>query len=221
MAKVKICGIRDELMVRSAAKAGAAWVGFNLVPKSPRYVGRSSDKPVSDRLRDLLAAASEENVRAVVLVADPEIAFLQALTEAVLPDAIQLHGSETPDFVASVRDIMPNGIEIWKAVGVERRGDLEAVSAFTAADRLLIDAKPPKDADRAGGHGNTFDWDILKGWHAPKPWLLAGGLTTENVAGAIAATDADAVDVSSGVERESGVKDSGLISTFIAAAEAA
>ena len=208
-------------MVGSAAKSGAEWVGFNLVPTSPRYIGRDEYERVSDKLYDLLGSAQEHHVRSVVLMVDPDIAFLRALTDAVLPDVIQLHGAETPEFVSALRAAIPSYTEIWKVIGVANRSDLGQTTGFTAADRLLIDAKPPSGADRTGGHGIAFDWSILKGWRAPKPWLLAGGLTPENVASAIAATGADAVDVSSGVERESGVKDSGLIKDFIAAASAA
>ena len=100
-----------------------------------------------------------------------------------------------------------------------KQDDLTAIEAFTAADRFLLDAKPPKGAKASGGHGAAFDWTILKGWRAPKPWLLAGGLTAENVAEAIAATGATAVDVSSGVERARGVKDAALIESFIEAAK--
>lgn len=221
MAKVKICGIRDDYLVSSAAKSGAEWVGFNLVPKSPRYIVQDAFERVSDKLYDLLGSAQEHHVRSVVLLVEPELDFLKALTDAVLPDAIQLHGNETPDFVAEVRKAVPKYTEIWKAAGVERRADLDALAAFAAADRILVDAKAPKGTELTGGHGQTFDWSILKGWRAPKPWLLAGGLTPENVAAAITATGADAVDVSSGVERETGVKDSGLIKQFIAAAQAA
>ena len=208
-------------MVGSAARSGAEWVGFNLVPKSPRYIVRDAYERVSDKLYDLLGSAAEAHVRSVILVVDPDIEFLRSLTDAVLPDAIQLHGSESPEFVSAVRAAIPNYTEIWKVVGVANRSDLSQTAGYTAADRLLIDAKPPVGADRTGGHGITFDWSILEGWQAPKPWLLAGGLTHENVASAIRATGADAVDVSSGVERETGVKDSGLIKQFIAAAQAA
>ena len=208
-------------MVGSAARSGAEWVGFNLVPKSPRYIVRDAYERVSDKLYDLLGSAAEAHVRSVILVVDPDIEFLRSLTDAVLPDAIQLHGSESPEFVSAVRAAIPNYTEIWKVVGVANRSDLSQTAGYTAADRLLIDAKPPAGADRTGGHGITFDWSILEGWQAPKPWLLAGGLTHENVASAIRATGADAVDVSSGVERETGVKDSGLIKQFIAAAQAA
>lgn len=208
-------------MVRTAAKAGADWVGFNLVPQSPRYIAGDEFEGVSDKLHALLGTAANERVRSVVLVADPAIDCLRGLIDAVPPDAIQLHGNETPDFVARVREVVPNQTEIWKAIGVACRADLRTISDFGAADRVLVDAKPPKGADRAGGHGQTFDWSILKGWDAPKPWFLAGGLTIENVANAIYATGADAVDVSSGVERETGVKDSALIRKFIAAARPA
>lgn len=219
MSKVKICGIKDDFTVRSAAKAGAEWVGFNLVPASPRYICQDKYERVSVKLYDLLGTAAEEHVRSVVLVVEPELDFLKALTDAVLPDVIQLHGAETPDFVAQVRAIVPKHTEIWKAAGVATLGDLQALSAFSAADRLLVDAKPPSGAAYSGGHGNTFDWSILQGWTAPKPWLLAGGLTVENVGAAIAATGADAVDVSSGVESERGIKDLHLICSFIQAAK--
>ena len=98
-------------------------------------------------------------------------------------------------------------------------GDLELAAAYTEADRLLVDARPPDGAGEAGGHGRAFDWSILKGWRAPKPWLLAGGLTPDNVAEAIRETGAPAVDVSSGVERGRGVKDRELVRAFIRAAK--
>ena len=207
-------------MLRVAAEAGADWIGLNLVPASPRYIGHGRDS-VANRLVDLLLEAAGANVRAAVLIADPDEPTLRLLSGAVAPDVVQLHGRETPDFVAGLRSVLPGSVEVWKAVGVESRDDLEFANTFAAADRLLIDAKPPRDADVAGGHGHTFDWSILDKWDAPKPWLLAGGLTPENVERAIAATGAAAVDVSSGVERERGVKDRELIRSFIAAAKAA
>ena len=109
--------------------------------------------------------------------------------------------------------------EIWKAVGIADADDLAQAEAFTRADRLLIDAKPPKDADRTGGHGLPFDWNLLKGWQVPGPWILAGGLTPENVADAVRLTGAMAVDVSSGVERSRGLKDRRLVTAFLDAAK--
>lgn len=220
MAKVKICGLRDEAMVRLAAEAGADWVGFNLIRQSPRFIA-GENEALSHKLSALLLAAAEAGVRSVVLLANPDEADLQPVSGTVMPDAVQLHGRESPSHVARLRHALPGAIEVWKAAGVETRSDLDALADFTFADRLLIDAKPPKGAGYAGGHGNSFDWTILQDWTAPKPWFLAGGLTPGNVAGAIAATVADAVDVSSGVERERGVKDEALIRSFIAAAKAA
>ena len=218
MAKVKICGISDTDMVKVAAEAGADWVGFVLVPESPRNVlgeGRSR----FERLTDLLMASAQHGMGSVVLLSDPDPAILRGLNGAVMPDVFQLHGQETPDFVANLRSSLPSSVEVWKAVGISSREDLVAAERFRAADRLLIDAKPPEGADRTGGHGNAFDWSILDGWDAPTEWLLAGGLTPDNVAGAIKATGASAVDVSSGVERQRGVKDAELVRAFIAAAK--
>ncbi len=220
MAKVKICGLQDEAMVRVAAEAGADWVGFVLAPKSPRNV-LGDGAGAFDRVVDLMFAASDMDIRCAVLLANANEQLLNGLIEAAMPDVIQLHGRETPDFVSKLRYQVPDEVEIWKAFGVEAAEDLEAVFDYPDADRLLLDARPPKNADRAGGHGHTFDWSILEDWDAPKPWLLAGGLTPGNVEEAITATGAPAVDVSSGVERARGVKDEDLIRDFIAAAKSA
>lgn len=207
-------------MLRVSAEAGADWVGLNLVRASPRYIGHGRDS-VANRFVDLLLAAAEVNIRTVALVADPDEPTLRLLSGSVAPDVIQLHGQETPDFVAGLRSVLPNTVEVWKAIGVETAEDLDAANRYTAADRLLIDAKPPKNAEITGGHGRSFNWAILKNWEPAKPWLLAGGLTPDTVAGAIAETGTDAVDVSSGVERERGIKDEVLIRDFVSAAKGA
>ena len=207
-------------MVRVCATSGANWIGLNLVPASPRNI-LGEGPASSDLLCDLLFAAAEVNMRAVALVANPDERTLKILTGAVMPDAIQFHGQETPEQIAEFREAIPPSIEVWKALGVGETADLAATEAYTAADRLLLDAKPPKGAEVAGGHGTPFNWSILKNWQAPKPWLLAGGLTSETVSLAIAATGATAVDVSSGVERARGVKDAALIEQFISAAKGA
>lgn len=219
MASVKICGVSDTDMVRIAAEAGADWVGFVLVPQSPRNV-LGEGRQRFEKLIDLLLAAADNGVRSAVLLSDPDASILRGLDGAVMPDVFQLHGQETPDFVSNLRTGLPSSVEVWKAIGVETREDLDAAERYRSADRLLIDAKPPKGASRTGGHGEAFDWSILEDWEAPRPWMLAGGLTPENVAEAIARTGADAVDVSSGVERQRGIKDAELVRRFIAAAKA-
>ena len=203
MAKVKICGLKDPDTVRHAANAGADWIGVVFFERSPRAV-------TPEAAETLLLSVGE--AVPVALLVDPDDALLDRITMLGIR-ILQLHGSETAERVAEIK--ARTHAEVWKAAGVSAPSDLEALMAYTAADRLLVDAKPPKNAERSGGHGLVFDWTILDGWKAPKPWLLAGGLTPENVADAIAQTGANAVDVSSGVERAPGLKDRALISDFI------
>ncbi len=207
MAMVKICGLSNPDMVRFADAAGADWIGLVFVPASVRAV---RPEAAADLLQPIRRA------HPVALLADAD----DALIDCVLATGIkvlQLHGAETPDRVAAIR--ARTGAEVWKALGVAGPADLARSADYDAADRLLVDARPPDGATVTGGHGNAFDWSVLEGWAAPKPWLLAGGLTPDNVAGAIAATGAEAVDVSSGVERVRGEKDAALVERFIAAAK--
>ena len=207
MTRVKICGLKDPDLVRLCAAEGADWIGFVFVEASPRYV-------TPEAAETLLLGVGR--AVPVALLADADEALIDRVTATGIR-VLQLHGQETPDRVSEIA--ARTGCEVWKACGVETADDLAGAGAFTAADRLLIDAKPPKGADRTGGHGQAFDWSILKGWTAPKPWILAGGLTPENVAEAIAATGAPAVDVSSGVERLRGLKDKELVRAFLRAAK--
>ncbi len=207
MTKVKICGLKDADMVAFAAGEGADWIGLNFIPLSPRYVAL-------DMAGSLLAAAGA--ARPVALLADPADDVAGAVAALGFP-VIQLHGQETPERVAQLRSM--TGLEVWKALGVRTAADLSGAGAFTAADCLLIDAKAPEESGQTGGHGQPFDWAILEGWTPPTPWLLAGGLTPENVARAIGDTGATAVDVSSGVEIRRGIKDKDRIRAFIRAAK--
>jgi phosphoribosylanthranilate isomerase len=210
--KVKICGLRTVADVMAVADAGASYVGFVFFPKSPRNV--TIDEAAA------LAIEVPMGVAKVALVVNADDAFLDALTAKVPLDMLQLHGSETPARVAEVK--ARYSLPVMKAIGISTAADLEKIDTYAAvADQLLIDAKPPKDANLPGGNGNAFDWQLLAGrkyW--TKPWMLAGGLTMDNVASAIATTGATQVDLSSGVESAPGVKDPALIHAFIAAARA-
>ena len=207
MTLTKICGLTDPDMVSFAAGEGADWIGINFIPASPRYVRREA----AAALLGAMGAA-----RAVALLADPSVEDVMETAALGFP-VLQLHGGETPARVAEIRAM--TGLEIWKAAGIRGADDLAQAASFEAADRLLLDAKAPEGSGQGGGHGAVFDWALLKGWTAPKPWLLAGGLTPLNVAEAIRATGAAAVDVSSGVERERGVKDKELVRAFLRAAK--
>lgn len=207
--RVKICGLREPAHVAAAAEAGAAYVGFVFFGKSPRNLSPADAAA--------LAGQVPAGVAKVALTVNASDTELDAITAGVPLDMLQLHGSESPERVVAVK--ARYGLPVMKAVGVADRADLAALDLYqSVADQILVDAKPPKDAVLPGGNGLSFDWTLLLGRVWRKPWMLAGGLTPENVALAIRSTNARQVDVSSGVETVPGVKDAGLIRSFITAA---
>ena len=209
--RVKICGLRTPADVAAVARAGAAYAGFVFFAKSPRNVTMPEAR--------LAALAAPPGLAKVALVVDADDATLDAIVEAVPLDMLQLHGHETPDRVAQVR--ARYGLPVMKAIGLADESDLPAIFEFsTVADQILIDAKPPRGADLPGGNGLAFDWRLLAGRRWLRPWMLAGGLTAENVAEAVRLTGARQVDVSSGVESAPGIKDAARIAAFVAAAGA-
>lgn len=217
MTDVKICGLTDTTMVRVAAEAGADWIGFVLYPKSPRNVlGHGED--ALEMLEELSGFTQELGVLSAVLMVDPDDDLFEQVLHDVGPNVIQLQGKENPKQVQRMWRDCSGICELWKAVGVSGVEDLDELDQWRV-DRLLIDAKASEGADLPGGNGIAMDWSILEGFEAEVPWLLAGGLTPENVSEAIAATGAHAVDVSSGVERVRGIKDEDLIRAFIDAAK--
>jgi len=211
--KVKICGLTTAASVEHAAAAGAAYLGFNFYPPSPR----SLELDTAGRL----ALSAPAGIAKVALVVDAGDAFLDRLVAEVPVDMLQLHGHETPERVTDIR--ARTGLPVMKAIGIRDAGDVAQIGQFEAvADRLLIDAKPPRQGAGflPGGNALTFDWRLIAGRCWARPWLLAGGLTASNVAEAIRLTGAEQVDVSSGVESAPGVKDLDRITAFIRAASA-
>jgi phosphoribosylanthranilate isomerase len=211
--RVKICGLKTPQDIAAAAKAGAAYIGFNFFARSPRSVTPAQAAA--------LAAGTPAGLCKAALTVNAGDAELDALMEQVPLDMLQLHGAETPERVAEVRTRY--GLPVMKAIGIADAADLPQIEAYEqVADQLLIDAKPPRDAVLPGGNGLTFDWRLLAGrknWQ--QPWMLAGGLTADNVAEAIRMTGARQVDVASGVETAPGQKDAELIAGFTRAALAA
>ena len=208
--RVKICGLRDVGNIQVAAAEGTRYIGFVFFDKSPRNV--SIEQAVK------LALAVPSGVAKVALTVNASDEFLDALTAKVPLDMLQLHGAESPARVAELR--ARYGLPVMKAVGVADGADLAVLTAYEAvADQILVDAKPPKNAALPGGNGLAFDWRLLAGRKWTCPWMLAGGLTPENVAEAIRLTGAQQVDVSSGVESAPGVKDVALIRAFVTAAQ--
>ena len=207
---VKICGLRTLADVQAVAAAGAAYCGFVFFPRSPRNLTVAEARP--------LALAAPPGLAKVALTVDADDATLDAITEALPLDMLQLHGHESPDRVSQVR--ARYGLPVMKVVGVADEGDLAAIREYSlVADQLLIETKPAKDATRPGGNGLPFDWRLVAQRRWLRPWMLAGGLTPENVAEAIRLSGARQVDVSSGVESAPGVKDHAKIREFVVAAE--
>jgi phosphoribosylanthranilate isomerase len=208
-ARVKICGLRDQVMLDVAVNAGAHYVGLVFFEKSPRNVSIAQAAP--------WAQSTLMGIAKVGLVVNPDTAFLDAILADVPLDILQLHGSETPERVTEIS--RRYGLPVMKAVGVADASDLPALDAYAhVADMILVDAKPPKNADLPGGNGLSFDWTLIANRRWSTPWMLAGGLTPDNVSEAMSLTGATQVDVSSGVETAPGKKSADLITAFVNAA---
>lgn len=196
--------------MEAALEAGADMVGLMFFPKSPRHVSLSQACKLADMAR------GKAEIVAVTVNMDPD--GLSRIRELVNPDMFQFHGSEAPEALAAAK--VMQGTKVMKALSVAEREDLERAQYYSiVADSILFDAKPPKGSDLPGGNGVSYDWTLLKDLDIGKPFLLSGGLDPANVADAIRQSGVKAVDVSSGVEREKGVKDSELIRAFMAAAK--
>ena len=206
MTGVKICGLSTPEAVRAALDGGATYLGFVFFQPSPRNVAAD--------LAARLAAPVQGRAKIVALVVDPDDAKLDEIAAALHPDLFQLHGRETPARAAAIA--ARTGAGLIKALPVADVCDLSAAAGFDGlVDHLMFDAKPSPLADRPGGQGVAFDWSLLAGHRFQRPHFLAGGLDPWNVTEAIATSGAPLVDVSSGVERGAGLKDPGLIASFL------
>lgn len=208
--KVKICGLTDGFSAQAAIDAGADYLGVVFFDKSPRAVTLEQAQEVFDQ--------TPEDVKRVGLFVNADDALLDRVLGAVRLDMFQFHGTETPERIERVR--LEYGMPVIKAIQIATKADLEAAEAYVkTVDGLLFDAKSSAHAERPGGNGESYDWNLLVGHHWPVSWFLAGGLTPENVAEAIRISGARIVDVSSGVESAPGVKDAEKIAAFIRAAK--
>src|SRR3984885_8614577 len=206
---VKICGLSTRETLDVALSAGADMVGFVFFPPSPRHLSLATARE--------LGKAARGRALKVALTVDADDATLANIVEALQPDILQLHGKET---VARLRDIKQTfGLPVMKAIAVETTADLVSLPGYAAvADRILFDARAPKEATRPGGLGAVFDWHVLENLDLTLPFMVSGGLHAGNVAEAVRVTRAGGVDVSSGVEGTPGVKDPDMIRAFIQAA---
>lgn len=203
---VKICGISDAMHAHAAAMHGAAWLGFIFFPPSPRNLTLEAARKLAQQL-------PIEPKRVGVFV-DASDDLLKDAVEALSLDVVQLHGSETPADAARIKKLL--GVRIIKAIGVSTEDDIALADPFLPhVDRILFDAKPPKGAELPGGNAVSFPWHILRAKNLPYKWMLAGGVNAGNVADAVSASGANALDVSSGVEVSPGKKSSSAIQSFL------
>lgn len=209
---VKICGLSTPETLDAALDAGADMVGFVFFPPSPRHLQFEAARALGQRVRG--------RAQKVALTVDADEAYLQSVVEALRPDLLQLHGTESVAHIAAIRRQF--GLPVIKAVPIAVKDDLKRIGVYAAAvDRLLFDAQPPREATRPGGLGNTFDWRLLQDLQTAVPFMLSGGLDVDNVGEALRITGASGIDVSSGVERAPGVKDVDKINAFVRAARGA
>ncbi|WP_051630385.1 phosphoribosylanthranilate isomerase [Afifella pfennigii] len=210
--EVKICGLSRREDIDACLAAGADLVGFVFFDKSPRALALD--------VAAALAAPVRGRLGVVALTVNATDDVVAAIAADLAPDFLQLHGSESPERVAEIAAKF--GLRTIKALPVGGAEDLRAAASYAkVADRLLLDARPPRQATRPGGNGEPFDWELLAGFEPGLPWFLSGGLSPDNVGEALRRTGAPGLDVSSGVESAPGVKDAGRIAAFLAAARAA
>ena len=206
---VKICGLSTSGALDVALDAGADMVGFVFFAPSPRHLAFDTARTLGERVR--------ARAQKVALTVDADDALLEAIVESLAPDLLQLHGREPPARVAALKRRF--GLPVMKAIAVAATADLAAAAAYAGvADRLLFDARAPREATRPGGLGRPFDWNLLENLEAGGQFMLSGGLDAGNVGEALRITRAPAVDVSSGVERAPGEKDADKIRAFVRAA---
>jgi phosphoribosylanthranilate isomerase len=209
---VKICGLRSPEALDVALDAGADQVGFVFFAPSPRNLAYGAARALGERVKGRAGK--------VALPVDATDEMLGEIVEAVRPDMLQLHGSETPERVVAVRTRF--GLPVMKALPVEDRASLSSIRLYAnVADKIIFDARAPREATRPGGLGKAFDWRLLEGIDPGIPFMLSGGLDVGNVADALSITRAPGVDVSSGVERIPGEKDPDKIRAFVRAARQA
>jgi phosphoribosylanthranilate isomerase len=202
--EAKICGLSTPETVDAAVRFGARFVGFVTFPKSPRHISTETMRA--------LGALVPKTVTRVGLFVDPDDALLDEKLATGALDMLQLHGGETPERAAAIRQ--RTGKPVLKVIKVGAARDVErGVAAYSGVvDRLMFDTA---EGTLPGGNAKAFDWTILSGRIVPVPWFLAGGLTPDNVADAVRVTGAPIVDVSSGVEESRGVKSVALIHAFL------
>ncbi len=194
--RVKICGITQPQQGQGIAALGASALGFICVKRSPRYINAHKIQSIIDLL--------PPTVDRIGVFANASVADIEAVLTFAQLTGIQLHGDETPEFCAQIKQLFPH-LEVIKALRIKTLQSLSEIPHYLEGiDTLLLDAYHPQ---QLGGTGKTLNWDILTSFNPGCPWFLAGGLTPDNVGQALQILTPDGIDLSSGVERSPGDKD--------------
>lgn len=204
--EIKICGLSTREAVSASVEAGANLLGFIFFEKSPRHVHPTQAAALSKH--------AGGTIKTVAVTVNADNAYLDSIVEALKPDYLQLHGAESPERVAEIKQRY--ALPAIKAFSIRTVSDFENIASYEGiADRFLLDAKAPKGSDLPGGNGVSFDWTLLSNLQTPTPVMLSGGLNLSNIISALEISKAIMVDVSSGVESSPGVKDIAKIKSFI------
>ena len=201
---IKICGIKNEDTLLCCEKNKINFFGMIFYPKSPRNISLEN--------AFILQKVSEDlKINGVGVFVDKNIRDLQDIIIKLKLRFVQLHGSENEEYIRSVKK---NDVKIIKSISISNKKDLNKINKYQSVDYFLFDYKPLKD-ELPGGNSKSFDWDILKSLNTNKPWFLSGGINIDNIQEILNDINPFGVDLSSGVEKELGIKDNDIINNFI------
>ena len=201
---VKICGIKNEETLICCQNNRINFFGMIFYPKSPRNISIENANILQKKSKDL-------NINGVGVFVDKNINELEAIIKNLKLRFVQLHGSEDELYI---RDVKKNDVKIIKSISINNVSDLKKIHRYSSADYFLFDYKPLK-GELPGGNAKSFDWNIMKSLETDKPWFLSGGININNIKQILKDIKPFGIDLSSGVEKELGIKDNRIINNFI------
>ena len=201
---IKICGIQNESTLRCCEKNNVNFFGMIFYQKSPRNIS-------IENASFLLKISEDLNINGVGVFVDENINKLEKIIKEIKLRFVQLHGSEDESYIKKIKK---NGVKIIKSISISNINDLVEINKYQSVDYFLFDYKPLK-GELPGGNAKSFDWNLLSNLKTHKPWFLSGGINTNNIDKIINDLDPHGIDLSSGVEKELGIKDNRIINNFI------
>ena len=201
---IKICGIQNKDTLICCEKINVDFFGMIFYPKSPRNISLENANILQKKSKDL-------NINGVGVFVDKNINELEAIIKNLKLRFVQLHGTEDDDYIKNLKQ---TGVKIIKSISISNKNDLRKISKYQNVDYFLFDYKPMKN-ELPGGNAKSFNWNILKNLNTNKPWFLSGGISIKNIQDILNDINPFGVDLSSGVEKELGIKDNDIINNFI------